>query len=317
MLEKINDLLKDEFNNLKKNSTYNISDCGPPWLGATISHIIHCINVSHYGYKMGISHNSNWLMSKDGKFNSVFNNTLEEINDNNFIYNDFNIHNTKISYNTERSRLDQLWTSNIFNKKYYPKILKQLNLNDQTLSDIWKSYILKKFFILSDYYENITNERIKRLGLNDDYIVIHIRRGDKIAGMLKEGNYIPVEDYFNLVEKNKTIFLMSDNQDVIYESIQKYKDLKIIYDDLEIRHDGFPLKVYEGKINNHNDFHEELICGLKNLKIISKSKLLIGSPSSWFFRIGQLLMDYDKIQNVKYAEDLNNIQYWPDKYQHC
>jgi hypothetical protein len=319
MEQTINELLKNEFNSLNKISTYNISDCGPPWIGAMLSHIVKCISVSHYyGHRMGISINSNWILSPDKKFNSVFKNTLEEINDDNFIYNDFNENNVKINYYIDRHKLDLFCNKNIFNGKYYPSILKQIKKEDKELSDIWKSFLLKKIFILNDNYQEIVNKRIEKFNLNDNYTVIHVRRGDKVAGPIKEANFIPLEDYLKLISKeDNKIFLMTDSQEVINEIIEKYSHLNIIYDDLEKRNDGFPLKVMEKKIVDYSDFNEELINALKNLTIISKSSYLIGSPASWFFRMGQLLMDYNKIQNVRYAEDLNNIYDWPGAYEFC
>ena len=315
----INELLKNEFNNLNKTSTYNISDCGPPWIGAMLSHIVKCLNVSHYyGHKMGISIDSSWILSSNKKFNSVFKNTLEEIDDKHFIYNDFNQNNVKINYYIDRNKLDIFCDKNIFNNKYYPKALSSLKKEDKIISDIWKSFLLKKIFILNDNYQEIINQKIHQINLKEDYTVIHIRRGDKVAGPIKEGNFIPTDDYFKLINNNdKNIFIMTDSEEVIKEINQKYNYLNIIYDQHEKRNDGFPLKVMEKKIINYDDFNEELINGLKNLTIMSRCSYLIGTPVSWFFRIGQLLMDYDKINNVRYAEDLNNIYDWPGAYEFC
>ena len=94
--DSIQNFLEEEYSkiyNLGKNSTYRISDCGPVWVGAMLSHMVHCNNLSfQHGFVMNISSNDNWKMVPNGKFSNVFN-SIDELDDNNFDVNNFSENN--------------------------------------------------------------------------------------------------------------------------------------------------------------------------------------------------------------------------------
>ena len=325
--DSIQNFLEEEYSkiyNLGKNSTYRISDCGPVWVGAMLSHMVHCNNLSfQHGFVMNISSNDNWKMVPNGKFSNVFN-SIDELDDNNFDVNNFseNNKNNRISYTINRHLLNQS-----FHKEmgyFYPKGLEDLvKTNDIIiLNDIWKSFLLKKIYKLNNtYQEHLNNKLLKFKGLTN-YVAIHIRRGDKVSGKMKESHLIETNKYFESLEnsnyKFENIFISTDSPDALQECINLYGNkYNLIYDDTEIRHDGYPCKVvYEG-LNLNETSQEELITALKNFEILKNSDVLVGTPASWFFRISMLLRPYDKIKDVLYSENLSNIPGYPEAYWHC
>ena len=325
--DSIQNFLEEKYSkifNLDKNSTYRISDCGPVWVGAMLSHMIHCSNLSfQHGFVMNISTNDNWKMVPNGKFSSVFN-SIGEIDDNDFDVNNFseNNKNNRISYTTNRHLLNQS-----FHKEmgyFYPKGLEDLVKTNDTiiLNDIWKSFLLKKIYKLNNTYQEHLNNKLLKFKELTNYAAIHIRRGDKVSGIMKESHLIETNKYFEFLEnsnyKFENIFISTDSPDALQECINLYGNkYNLIYDDTEIRHDGYPCKVvYEG-LNLNETSQEELITALKNFEILKNSDVLVGTPASWFFRISMLLRPYDKIKDVLYAENLNNIPGYPESYWHC
>ena len=132
-----------------------------------------------------------------------------------------------------------------------------------------------------------------------DYISVHIRRGDKVKTYLKEGNFIPSSTYFDscvsIFEKTgiKNIFICSDSDEAIVEFVEHNASngslFDIRYDENESRHDGYPYKILTGEINENENSKSEMITAFKNIEILTKSSYMVGTPSSWFFRIAQLL----------------------------
>lgn len=306
-----------------KIATYRISDCGPPWIGAMLSHIVLAINVSHSrGYSFGISSYGGWEMVQDGTFSDVFN-SIPEIEDDEFLVNNFYTQNTRISYNY---RVFEGFFTHFSPQVayFYPKELEDIVgiSNKYLLSDMWKSFLLKKIYILSEKYQKYVNQRLEKFKDLKNYAAIHIRRGDKVVGRLKESNYIPVKQYFDSLEnsdyKFESIFISTDSQEALNECINLYGSrYNLVYDNSEIRHDGYPLKIRDNILNIKETSHEELVTALKNFNILKNSKVLVGTPASWFFRIAMLLKPYSKIKNVIYAEDLSQIPRYPEAYDHC
>lgn len=110
---------------------------------------------------------------------------------------------------------------------------KQYENNNKT--GIWKyekifklrSNFLNNFWILKPQLRNIVKKRIHEL--NNNYISIHIRRGDKIKE-LKNNEFTPLSKFYDSIqkifndkkyphlnEKNTSILLVSDNINIIYE----------------------------------------------------------------------------------------------------
>lgn len=303
--------------------TYRISDCGPPWIGAMLSHMVFASNISYStGYSFGISSHGGWEMVSTGKFSDVFN-SIPMIDDEDFEVNNFYSKNTRISYNYRKTEgFDIHFSPKV--AYFYPKELENIvgTTDKYVLSDIWKSFLLKKIYNLSERYGEYLNQRIIKFKNLKDYAAIHIRRGDKVFGKFKESNYISVNQYFDVLEnsdcKFESIFISTDSQEALNECIDLYgSKYKLIYDDSEIRHDGYPLKIRNNVLDIDKTSHEELVTALKNFHILKNSKVLVGSPASWFFRISMLLRPYSKIKDIVYAEDLSGIPGYPIAYYHC
>jgi hypothetical protein len=324
--EKINIFLQKEYDKISdynKKTSYRISDCGPPWIGALLSHLVHCMNFSYQnGYELSMSNNDYWKMKPDGNFCDVFSG-LKTLNDNNFSINNFYDQNTRISYNINRDSLNVSFRENC--GYFYPTDLKDLlhTENKHVLNDIWKSFLLKKIYVLSENYQKKIDNKICNLKITDKYAAIHIRRGDKVSGPLQESFLIPVSDYFSKLENSKysdlkNIFIATDSNEALEECINLYGNkYNLIYDKSETRHNGFPLKIIQNKLNLSETSEEELITALKNFHILSRSDVLIGTPASWFFRISMLLRPYMNISNILYAESLERIPNYPVSYYHC
>lgn len=303
--------------------TYRISDCGPPWIGAMLSHMVFASNVSYStGHSISISSHGGWEMVPNGKFSDVFN-SIPIVDDKDFEVNNFYNANTRISYNYKKTEgFDIHFSPEV--AYFYPKELENIvgTVDKYVLSDIWKSFLLKKIYSLSEKYQEYLSQRIEKFKNLKNYAAIHIRRGDKVSGRLKESNYISVNQYFNSLENTnyefESIFVSTDSQDALSECIDLYgSKYELIYDDSEIRHDGYPLKIRDNVLDIQETSHEELITALKNFYILKNSKVLVGSPASWFFRISMLLRPYSKIKDVVYSENLSEIPGYPNAYYHC
>lgn len=90
-----------------------------------------------------------------------------------------------------------------------------------------RSKFLNEFWILKPQLRNIVNKKIN--SLNDNYISIHIRRGDKIKE-LKDNEYTHLSKFYDSIQKifddkkfpyinakNTSILVVSDNINIIYE----------------------------------------------------------------------------------------------------
>ena len=199
-----------------------------------------------------------------------------------------------------------------------PNLTKEQNLS------LFKSFCLKEIYKPKKEYTNISS---KLLNVIDDYIAIHIRRGDKVKTYLKEGNFIPVSKYHefctSIFETTgiKNVFICSDSDEAIAEFVEynesSFVKFEIFYDNDEIRHDGYPYKVLTGEIEEETFKLTEVITAFKNVEILTKSNYLIGTPSSWFFRISQLLrITEDNITGNCLDVESNTETYLPTFY-HC
>jgi len=326
--QKIQNFLEKEYSKIfdpNRISSYRIGDCGPPWIGALLSHIVACTNLSYScGYTTKLSLHSEWKMLPNGKFSDVFYlSEFEEVDDALFDVNNFNGSNTRMSYNCRKTEgFDPHFSTKV--AYFYPNGLEEIVGIDNPiiLSDIWKSFLLKRVFKITPKYQNYVNQKLNKFKDLKNYAAIHIRRGDKVVGRMKESNYIETKKYFESLESSnysfEHIFISTDSPDALAESISLYgSKYNLVYDEDETRHDGYPLKVVDGLLDINQTSHEELVTALKNFYILKNSNVIVGTPASWFFRISMLLKDYEDIQNVIYAEDLNGIPGYPEAYYHC
>ena len=145
------------------------------------------------------------------------------------------------------------------------------------------------------------------------YAVVHVRRGDKVKGRWKEGVYHELDEYLEHTKEydNKDVFVMSDSPDVAEEA----KSKGCMIDEKEQRRDGYVYKMYYGidhhntidpKVNyfkhsyTDNDIEDELNIFFKNMEIFRHATHLVGSNSSFYYVLGQLL-------NGKKGVSLSNL----------
>ena len=154
---------------------------------------------------------------------------------------------------------------------------------------------------VNDVY--VPNDKYKvEMQSDDKYAVVHVRRGDKVEGLWKEGIYHELDEYLEQLEyKNEDIFVMSDSPDVAEEA----KSKGCMIDENEQRRDGYVYKMYYGsdhrntKVNpmkeymehsyTDDDIEDELNIFFKNMEIFRGATHLVGSNSSFYYVLGQLL----------------------------
>ena len=122
---------------------------------------------------------------------------------------------------------------------------------------------------------------------NNKYAVIHIRRGDKVSGSWREGQLHLLDEYYSKIKdkySEKDIFIMTDSPDVSKEAFERGFQI----DMSEVRRDGF---VYNHYKNPYPDpvLFDEAATFFKNMKIFKNGEILVGSNSSYFYVLGQLL----------------------------
>jgi hypothetical protein len=182
--------------------------------------------------------------------------------------------------------------------EFIEKVFSNYNFNQSERNSIWKSYLAREIFRPSAIY--LQNYKDHRINLPQQYIACHCRMGDKIAGKRKEADHVATEIYLQaVIEASKNvgtnnIFLLSDSDDFISNFIAADKlmgsHLNILFDKTEIRHDGFPSKLWDGILPNDDSVVlNEMTTALKNLIIMAESDILVGSKASWFFQVAHRL----------------------------
>ena len=183
----------------------------------------------------------------------------------------------------------------------------------------YQSILLKEIYVPKQQYINRIKSHItthlSELEHND-YVAIHIRRGDKVSGPWKEGDAIHVEQYLLALrtyldchdKKPITVYILSDANSVIHE-IEKYVDeykqygITLIWDKTEIRRDGYVYKLYKSGYSD-DDKIDEIFTFMKNIYILQSAVEIIGSRMSFFFITAELLRG---IQGIS----LSNNQLYP------
>lgn len=98
--------------------------------------------------------------------------------------------------------------------------------------------------------------------------VIHVRRGDKVNGAWKEGQFHALIEYYEPIQhlSPSTVYVMTDSPEVAQEAYHHYQ------------------QPYTSV-----DLYDEAITFFKNMNILAYGKQLVGSNASYFFVVGQLL----------------------------
>lgn len=183
--------------------------------------------------------------------------------------------------------------------------VRRFNISEKHLSE--KDFLIKMNHILLNIW-NLQPEILKmvkdmKMEINEDYAVLHIRRGDKVA--TGEDGYYTENDYMQrLVELKsdiKTIFVMSDDYSV-FKSLEKqfpnFKFLTLI-DPNEKGHlqSEFNRRTKEQKKINAVNL-------LAEIEMAKESKIFIGSKNSNIFR----LVEYFKLKDC-YDISSNEYEY--------
>lgn len=286
---------------------YKIDRCGPPWFGACISWITAMYSLALInGAKFYMADNDNWRMVSESEPHRNWHNYFEsfELSEWKESENDLGTGQYSIRFEdklfkqlgrkTESGKEDQTIIGNPLT--FCPEEFSNPNLTPEQNLSLFKSYCLKEVYKPKKEYIGLSDQLLNGIG---DYISVHIRRGDKVKTYLKEGNFIPTSVYFDScisISENteiKNIFVCSDSDEAIQEFIECNQSsgswFNIMYDKNESRHDGYPYKILMGEISECENSKNEMITAFKNIEILTKSSYMVGTPSSWFFRIAQLL----------------------------
>ena len=114
------------------------------------------------------------------------------------------------------------------------------------------------------------------LCLPEEYIGIHIRRGDKI----KETQFINIESYFELATRLthiRSVFISTDDYRTILEIKNKYQEWRIFYD-IDVNASGYDQNVFSRKLKRQK--FKDLIYLFSNVETLSESKIFIGTIST-------------------------------------
>jgi len=132
--------------------------------------------------------------------------------------------------------------------------------------------------------------------------ILHVRRGDKVSGSWKEGSFHSLDEYYDKIKHiypPYQVYVMTDSPDVSKEACSQ----GFIVDREERRRDGFVYRHYH-KPYTTEELYDEVATFFKNMNLLQHSDVLVGSNSSYFFVLGQLL-------NGKRGISLsNNLNYY-------
>ena len=119
------------------------------------------------------------------------------------------------------------------------------------------------------------------------YAVIHIRRGDKTRGLWAEGDHHELNEYYDKIKddyKESEVFVMTDSPKVAEEAL----DRGFIVDSNENRRDGFVYKHYTSSYPD-TELADEAKIFFKNMLVFKEASQLVGSNSSFFYIVGQIM----------------------------
>ena len=91
----------------------------------------------------------------------------------------------------------------------------------------YRSRLMKSLYRPRQEFQKRVDSHIRNnlsVLLENDYTLIHIRRGDKVKGPWRESQIIPVEKYLQFVKGKGLVFIMTDSPEVIREIEEKVTD---------------------------------------------------------------------------------------------
>ena len=165
-----------------------------------------------------------------------------------------------------------------------------VNSMSSALKDIFKLNKNSMFFI---------NDQKKKIALPDDYIGVHIRRGDKIVR--KEMNEIDLDRYISEIAKHKgccrNVYIATDDCSILDYVKQELNNINInVFYNSNIKQHGFVEGVFNTKKIEEKYF--DTLNTLLDVDILSKSCFFIGTYSSNLSRIIPLMLGFDKCKSL-------------------
>ena len=164
----------------------------------------------------------------------------------------------------------------------------------------------KELYKLNFETSNFIKLKIKDMNIPDEYIGVHIRRGDKITS--KEMNYIHNQKYIKAIVDHKAL---SNNVYIATDDTNIINDLKT-----ELESNGF--NVYYNLQNNSKGFdetafnqadkqyrHKETINVLLDMELLTHSKFFVGTYTSNLSRVVPFFLRQD--QCISLDSDWNII----------
>lgn len=314
---------------------YKIDRCGPPWFGACISWVTAMYSLALINHaKFYMASNDNWRMVSDLESSKNWHSYFESFVLSEWKESENDLSTGQYSIRFEDKLFKQLGRVSENGKEdqtiigspltFCPEEFSNPNLTPKQNLSLFKSFCLKEVYKPKKEYIGLSDSLLEGV---DKYISVHIRRGDKVKTYLKEGNFIPASTYFDsctsIFKKTgiKNIFVCSDSDEAIREFLEcnEFSDIgfNIMYDKNESRHDGYPYKILTGELSEDENSKNEMITAFKNIEILSKSDFMVGTPSSWFFRIAQLLrINSENIEGNCINVEEGKETYLPTFY-HC
>lgn len=148
-------------------------------------------------------------------------------------------------------------------------------------------------YVFNDNYREKMRIMESKICLPDQYVGIHIRRGDKI----KEREYESIDNYISLAEKETTIrnaFILTDDFTIIEDLQNKYKGWQFYTLTFPYER-GF---VIGPSTEDKQRMDNELVKVVTSLDIMSRGQLFIGTVSTNPGMFLGMVMDRDKVKYI-------------------
>lgn len=157
----------------------------------------------------------------------------------------------------------------------------------------------KQLYILNDSTKSRLGQRIDGLKLPDDYIGVHIRRGDKITS--QEMQEIRIGKYVSSILEHKSVslnvFIATDDVSIINELSQQLSPhgISVFYNNLN-QSQGFN----EATFNrfSRQARYEEMLNVLLDMEVLIHSKYFIGTYTSNLSRVVPFFLGLDKCTSL-------------------
>ncbi len=157
------------------------------------------------------------------------------------------------------------------------------------------AFTFKQMYILNNNTKDYLSNRINSLGLPDDYIGVHIRRGDKITS--KEMQEIRLDKYINTIVNYKSVssnvYIATDDTSIINDIKEKLRpyDFKIFYNSSN-QSTGFNETVFNNASKQARQ--EETLNVLLDMELLIHSDFFIGTYTSNLSRVVPFFLGLEK-----------------------